>query len=104
MGELSTVLDKANTIENNYATSIEKLAEGLPNVASTAAMAKVPIDELLAALGTITAVTQESGSKASYALRSLILNIVGSVGAEVDEATTVTRENVESLMNRPLHL
>lgn len=97
VGELSTVLDKANTIENNYATSIGKLAEGIPNVASTAAMAKVPIDELLAALGTITAVTQESGSKASYALRSLILNIVGSVGAEVDEATTVTRENVESL-------
>lgn len=95
--ELSKVLDKANTIENNYATSIEKMAAGLPNVASTAAMSKVSLDELLAALGTVTAVTQESGEKASYALRSLFLNVLGEVGAEIDETTTVTAESVNSL-------
>lgn len=94
---LSTVLDKANTIENNYATSIEKMAAGFPNVASTASMAKVSIDELLAALGTVTAVTQESGEKASYALRSLFLNILGDVGAEIDETTKVTADSVNTL-------
>lgn len=94
---LSTVLDKANTIENNYATSIEKMAAGFPNVASTASMAKVSVDELLAALGTVTAVTQESGEKASYALRSLFLNILGDVGAEIDETTKVTADSVNTL-------
>ncbi len=95
--ELATVLDKANVIENNYATSIEKMAAGFPNVASTASMAKVPIDELMAALGTVTAVTQESGEKASYALRSLFLNILGDVGAEIDETTKVTADSVNTL-------
>ena len=95
--ELATVLDKANVIENNYATSIEKMAAGFPNVASTASMAKVSIDELLAALGTVTAVTQESGEKASYALRSLFLNILGDVGAEIDETTKVTADSVNTL-------
>lgn len=95
--ELATVLDKANVIENNYATSIEKMAAGFPNVASTASMAKVSIDELMAALGTVTAVTQESGEKASYALRSLFLNILGDVGAEIDETTKVTADSVNTL-------
>lgn len=97
IAELSTVLDKANVIENNYATSIEKLAEGFPIVASTAAMANMSIDETMAAIGTITAVTQESGTKASTALRALILNIMGSVGAEIEEGVTVTEESVKSL-------
>lgn len=94
---LSSVLDKANTIENNYATSLEKLADGFPIVASTAAMANMSIDETMAALGTITSVTQESGRKAATALRALILNIMGEVGAEVEEGVEVTAESVKSL-------
>lgn len=93
---LSTALDKANTIENNYATSIQKIAEGLPEVASTAAMAHMSLDELMAMLGTITAVTQESGSKAAYASRALIMNIIGEVG-KIDETTEVTEESINSL-------
>lgn len=94
--KLSTALDNANTIENNYATSIQKIAEGLPHVASTAAMAHMTLEELMAMLGTITAVTQESGSKAAYASRALIMNIVGEVG-KIDETTEVTEESINSL-------
>ena len=94
---LSTVLDKANVIENNYATSIYKLAEGLPIVASTASMANMSIDELMAGLGTITAVTQETGRKAGTALRALILNIEGEIGTVIDEDMTITQESVESM-------
>lgn len=95
--QLSAVLDKANVVENNFATSIEKIAAGFPNVASTAAMANMSIEELIASLGTITAVTQESGEKASYALRALILNILGEVGEVVDEDLTVTQESVNTM-------
>lgn len=95
--DLSTVLDRANVIENNYATSIYKLAEGLPIVASTASMANMSIDELMAGLGTITAVTQETGRKAATALRALILNIEGEIGTVIDEDMTITQESVESM-------
>ena len=94
---LSEVLDKANVIENNYATSIQKIAEGLPNVASIASMTNVSIDELMAALGTITSVTQESGSRASYALRALLLNIMGDTKTEIEDGVSWTKEEIESL-------
>lgn len=94
---LSTVLDKANVIENNYATSIQKMAEGFPIVANVASMANMDIDELMAALGTITAVTQESGTKAATALRALILNIMGDTKTEIADGISWTKKEVESL-------
>lgn len=94
---LSAVLDRANVIENNYATSIYKIAEGLPIVASTASMANMSIDELMAGLGTITAVTQETGRKAATAMRALILNIEGEIGTVIDEDMTITQESVKSM-------
>lgn len=95
--QLSDVLDKMNYVENNYSTSIEKLTEGMPIVASTASQANMSIEELIATLGTITAVTQESGTKAATAWRSLILNLFGEIGAEVEEGEEVTAESVASL-------
>jgi len=97
MESLSQVLDKANTIENNYATSIEKLAQGLPLVASTAAMAGMSVDETLAALGTITAKTQESGTMAARALRALILNILKDTQTEIEEGVTWSENEIKSL-------
>ena len=98
---LSAVLDKANIIENNYATTIDKIAAGMPNVASVAAMTNVSVEETIAALGTITAVTQQTGQKASTALRSLFLNIVGDTNTafetETGEFVKWTSDEVEVL-------
>lgn len=58
---LTRVLDGANEIDNKYATSIEKIAEGMGIVAPVAAQMHVGVDELAASIGTITAVTQRSG-------------------------------------------
>lgn len=85
--ELNAVLDGANQIGNEYATSVQKVAEGLGIVAPVAASAKISIGELTAAIGTITAVTQRSGSEAARALRALILNIQGDVSSEINEDT-----------------
>lgn len=95
--DLSRVLDEANVVENNYATSIDKLAQGLPNVASVASMAGMSAEETIAALGTITAVTQQSGTKAATALRALILNIMKDTTTEVEEGVTVTKEQISTL-------
>ena len=94
---LSAVLDKANAVENNYATSIEKIAEGTPIVASVAEMANITAEETIAALGTITAKTQESGTSAARAFRALILNIIGDTETEIEDGVTWSADEIESL-------
>lgn len=95
--KLTKVLDGSNAIDNRYATSIEKIAEGLGTVAPVAAQAHVGIDELTAAIGTITAVTQRSGSEAARAFRALVLNIVGDTKTEIDEGVTWTTGEIAGL-------
>lgn len=95
--QLTKVLDGANEIDNRYATSIAKIAEGLGKVAPIAAQAHVGVDELTAAIGTITAVTQRSGTEASTALRALFLNIVGDTKTEIDEGVTWTTGEIAGL-------
>jgi len=95
--ELSKVLDGANELDNKYATSIEKIAEGMGIVAPVAAQMHVGVDELAAAVGTITAVTQRSGSEAARALRALMLNIVGDTKTEIEEGVTWTTGEIAGL-------
>ena len=94
---LTKVLDGANEIDNKYATSIEKIAEGMGIVAPVAAQAHVTIEELSAAIGTITAVTQRSGSEAARAFRALVLNIIGDTKTEIDEGVTWTTGEIAGL-------
>lgn len=97
--QLSAVLDGANEIGNKYATDVQKIAEGLGIVSSVAANANISIGELTAALGTITAVTQRSGSEAARALRALILNILGETSITLDEDSdeTWTAEEIQAM-------
>lgn len=95
--KLSLIVDQANEIDNKYATSIEKLAEGMPIVASVAANAHITQEQLLAALGTITAKTQTSGSEAARAFRAIILNIMGDTTTEIEDGVTFTKDEIESL-------
>ena len=95
--ELTKVLDGANEIGNKFPTSVEKIAEGLGKVAPIAAQAHVGIDELTAAIGTITAVTQGSGQEASTALRALFLNIMGDTQTEIEEGARWTAGEIEGL-------
>lgn len=95
--KLSLIVDQANEIDNKYATSIEKLAEGMPIVASVAANAHITQEQLLAALGTITAKTQVSGSEAARAFRAIILNIMGDTTTEIEDGVTFTKDEIESL-------
>lgn len=95
--ELSFLVDKADYINNNYATTFEKIADGFPRVASVASMAGMSAEQTMAALGTITATTQETASRAGTALRALILNILGDTTTEVEDGVTNTQEEIDSL-------
>lgn len=95
--KLSAVLDAANELDNKYATSIEKIAEGMGIVAPVAAQMHVGVNELAAAIGTVTAVTQRSGTEAARALRALFLNIVGDTKTEIEEGVTWTTGEIAGL-------
>ena len=100
MTELSKIVDEADYINNNYATSLDKLSAGMPIVASTAANLGMSVEQTLAVLGTITAKTQETGTKAATAWRALAMNITGEIGTiydETGEAIEVTEESVKSI-------
>ena len=98
--KLSMVVDQADYINNNYATSLDKLSEGMPIVASTAANMNMSVEETMAVLGTITAKTQESGRKAATAWRALAMNLAGELGTitdETGESIEVTEASVRSV-------
>lgn len=97
--ELSAVMDKMTIIDHNYATSVEKIAEGIGLVAPIASQAHMSMDELIAAMGTITAVTQRSGSESARALRALILSIIKDTTTEIDEGVTWTVEEINTLQD-----
>ena len=97
--ELSSVMDKMTVIDHNYATSVEKIADGMGIVAPVAKQANMSIDELIASLGTITAVTQRSGTEAARALRALILSIIKDTTTELDDGVTWTVEEINSVQD-----
>lgn len=100
IAELNKVIDQADYINNNYATTLDKIAAGLPIVASVAANAGMSYSETMAALGTIQSITQESGTKSATALRALILNIEKEAGtylSEDGEEFEVTEESIKGL-------
>lgn len=96
---LNAIIDKANIIDNNYATSLSKLADGFTIAAPLANTMGMSVDELMASLGTISAVTQRSGTETARALRALMLNIMGDTTTEIEDGVTATEESVESLQN-----
>lgn len=87
---LSQVVDHMNEVDNKFPTSISKVSEGLGIVAPVAAQLGVSIEELTAMLGTITAVTQRSGSEAARALRSILINMTSDINASFEDVNGET--------------
>ena len=95
--ELSSVLDKANIIDNNYATSLSKVADAMTLIAPLSASMNVSIEETMAAIGTMSAVTQREGTEVARAYRMIALNIAKDTETEVEEGVKLTEEEIKSL-------
>jgi TP901 family phage tail tape measure protein len=101
--ELTRVLDGVNEIDNKFATSISKISEGMTVAGSIASNAGIGVNELSAAIGTMTAVTQKSGNEMGRAFRGLVMNlrqIKGDVGdGEIidDEALSKSAKVLDSV-------
>ena len=73
--ELTKVFDGTNKITNLNAVNMSELAEAMTIVGSTAASFGVEVDETTAAIATMSAVTQQSGSEVARAFKAILLNI-----------------------------
>jgi len=73
--KLTATLDGMNYITNHNAVNMTELSEGMTVVGSTAASFNVNVNETTAALGTMIATTQQSGSEAARAFKAILLNI-----------------------------
>lgn len=99
VSNLTTILDGMNMVTNRNATSMVDLAEGVKVVASQAAGAKVEIDELSAAIGTIDAVTRQGGNVAGRGFRTLLMNLQGAdaVGQITEDGEEITIESANKV-------
>jgi len=95
--ELNSVLDKANIIDNNYATSLSKIADAMTLIAPLSASMNVSIEETMAAIGTMSAVTQREGTEVARAYRMIALNIAKDTVTEVEEGVKLTEDEIKSL-------
>lgn len=73
--KLTEVLDGSNYITNHNAVNMTELAEGMSIVGSQASSLGVGVDQTTAALGTMIATTQQSGSEMARAFKAILLNI-----------------------------
>ena len=73
--ELTKIFDGSNYITNKNAVNMTELADGMSIVGSTAASFGIEVNETTAALGTMIASTQQSGSEMARAFRAILLNI-----------------------------
>ena len=95
IAELEKVLNAANVADNNYATSLEQIAEGMTLIAPLAASMNISVEETTAAIGTMQALTQRSGTEVARAFRMIAINIAKDTETEVEEGFKLTQENVE---------
>lgn len=94
---LTQTLDGATNITNKNAVNMADLAEGISVVGSQAASSQMEINEVTAAIGTLIAVTHESGSEVGNAFKGILMNlqqVTGDVdGAEIDEESLAKYED-----------
>ncbi|MDE6846136.1 MAG: phage tail tape measure protein [Lachnospiraceae bacterium] len=93
---LTATLDGANNITNNNALAMADLAEAMSIVGSQAASSGMEVDETTAAVATMIAVTQRSGSEAANAFKGILMNlrqVSGDVGdgEDIIDADSLTK-------------
>ncbi len=99
--KLTAALDGMNNITSHNAVNMAELSEGMSIVGSTAASFNVGVNETTAALGTMIATTQQSGSEAARAFKAILLNIrqVSDEEAGINAESLTKYENACNALN-----
>ena len=89
---LTETLDGANNITNNNAVNMTELASGMSIVGSQAASSQMKVNETTAAIGTLIATTQKSGSEMGNAFKGILMNLQQVTG-EVEDGEDAIDES-----------
>ncbi|MEW5569586.1 phage tail tape measure protein [Rossellomorea marisflavi] len=76
--EAMSIVDSWNAISNDYATTVEKLAQGQAKAASTAKNMGLDFDEVNAIIGSLTASTKQSGNEIGNFLKNVLPRLTGA--------------------------
>lgn len=91
--KLNDILDGQNFIANRNATSMTQLSTATKITASQAASSGVAVNEMSAAIGTMIAVTQDSGEVAGRAFKAILMNLQ-QVSGELDDGEIIDEESL----------
>lgn len=93
VSELTNVVNGLNNIANLNPTSMQKMADGMQVSASMAKVAGLEISDLVALIGTGTAVTQREGGEIARAIRTITMNI-RQVKGELEDGTVIDDDSI----------
>ncbi len=93
VSELTNVVNGLNNIANLNPTSMQKMADGMQVSASMAKVAGLEISDLVALIGTGTAVTQREGGEVARAVRTALMNI-RQVKGELEDGTVIDSDSI----------
>lgn len=80
--EAMDIIDKWNAISNDYATTTENLAQGQMRAAATAKSYGMEMEQLNAVVGTVTAMTKQSGNEVGNFVKSILPNLTSKASTE----------------------
>ena len=92
--KLTATLDGANNITNNNAVDMTELGTAMSIVGSQAASAGMEVNETTAAVATMIAVTQRSGSEMANAFKGILMNlrqVTGEIDGEEIDIDSLTK-------------
>lgn len=88
-------VDSLNEISNNYATTVEKLAQGQAKAGSTAKSMGMSFDETNAVIGALTAKTKQSGDEIGNFMKAVIPKLYVGKGAETITSLGIDMKNAQ---------
>ncbi|MDE6208456.1 MAG: phage tail tape measure protein [Lachnospiraceae bacterium] len=91
---LTETLDGANNITNKNMVNMTDLAEAMSIVGSQAASSQMKVDEITAAIGTMIAVTKNSGSEIGNAFKAILMNLQQISGNALDGESIIDAKSL----------
>lgn len=91
---LTETLDGANNITNKNMVNMTDLAEAMSIVGSQAASSQMKVDEITAAIGTMIAVTKNSGSEIGNSFKAILMNLQQISGNALDGESIIDAKSL----------
>ena len=88
-------VDSLNEVSNNYATTVEKLAQGQAKAGSTAKSMGLNFDETNAVIGALTAKTKQSGDEIGNFMKAVLPKLYVGKGAATIEDLGIDTKNAD---------